>query len=208
MPVLQPYRNCGQSQDSVNVGKVSWKPGTMVYPAPAVLVSCGNVEAGNANLITVAWTGTICTNPAMLSISLRPQRHSYGIIAQDMQFTVNLTTAQMAVATDLCGVKSGKDHDKFALTGLTPLPGVMNTCCMVGESPLSIECAVKSILHLGTHDMFIADVVNLVADDRYIDPVSGAFDLKAADLMAYSHGKYYALGEQLGFFGFSVKKKK
>ena len=189
-------------------GKICWKPGTMVYPAPAVLVSCGSVENGDANMLTVAWTGTICTNPAMLYISLRPERHSYGIIVRDMEFTVNLTTARMARATDWCGVRSGRDHNKFERTGLTPLAGIANMCCMVAESPLSIECRVKEIMHLGSHDMFIAEVVNVVADSQYIDPETGAFNLRDAGLMAYSHGKYYALGELLGHFGFSVKKKK
>jgi len=188
-------------------GKVSWKPGTMVYPAPAVLVSCGSSRA-EANMFTVAWIGTVCTNPAMLSISVRPERHSYDIIRREMQFTVNLTTEAMVRATDWCGVRSGRDYDKFAETGLTPLPGVVNTCYMVGESPLSIECAVRDIVRLGSHDMFIAEVVNLVADERFIDPVTGTFDLAAAHLVAYSHGKYYALGEQIGSFGFSVRKKK
>ncbi len=187
--------------------KVSWKPGTMVYPAPAVLVSCGSTREV-ANMFTVAWVGTICTNPAMLSISVRPERHSYDIIRREMQFTVNLTTEAMVRATDWCGVRSGRDYDKFAQTGLTPLPGVVNSCYMIAESPLSIECAVTDIIHLGSHDMFIAKVVNLVADERYIDPETGRFDLAAAGLMAYSHGKYYKLGEQIGSFGFSVRKKK
>lgn len=179
----------------------------MVYPAPAVLVSCGSTRQ-LANMFTVAWTGTICTNPAMLSISVRPERHSYPIICSEMQFTVNLTTAAMARATDWCGVRSGRDYDKWAETGLTPVPGVMNTCFYVGESPLAIECRVKEIVHLGSHDMFIAEVLDVLADDRYIDPATGAFDMQAAGLMAYVHGGYFALGEKLGHFGFSVKKTK
>lgn len=159
-------------------------------------------------MFTVAWIGTVCTNPAMLSISVRPERHSYDIIRREMQFTVNLTTESMVRATDWCGVRSGRDYDKFAETGLTPLPGVVNSCYMVGESPLSIECAVRDIIHLGSHDMFIAEVVNLVADERFIDPETGTFDMAAARLVAYSHGKYYALGQQIGSFGFSVRKKK
>lgn len=189
------------------MGKVSWKPGTMVYPAPAALISCGSTP-DCFNLLTVAWLGTICTNPPMLSISLRPERYSYDIIKREMQFTVNLTTADMVRATDWCGVKSGRDFDKFAQTGLTPLPGIENTCCMVGESPLSIECAVQDIMHLGSHDMFIARVVNVVADDRYIDPETGVFDMESAGLMSYIHGKYYAQGQRIGSFGFSVRKKK
>lgn len=179
----------------------------MVYPAPAVLVSCGSSRK-EANLITIAWAGTICTNPAMLSISVRPERHSYDIIKREMQFTVNLTTADMARATDWCGVKSGRDFDKWSETGLTPVPGVNNSCFYVKESPLAIECRVKDIIELGSHHMFIAEVLGVLADEKYIDPETGAFDLAAAGLMAYSHGAYYALGDKLGRFGFSVMKKK
>lgn len=190
------------------MGKICWKPGTMVYPVPAALISCGSVDRGNANIITVAWIGTICTNPAMISISLRPERFSYSIISEDMEFTVNLTTRDIIKAVDWCGVRSGRDYDKFKETGLTPLHGIMNQCCMIGESPLSLECRVKEILHLGSHDMFISEVINVVADDRFIDKETGAFNLQEADLVAFSHGKYYALGELLGSFGFSVKKSK
>ncbi len=179
----------------------------MVYPAPAVLVSCGSSRK-EANLITIAWAGTICTNPAMLSISVRPERHSYDIIKREMQFTVNLTTADMARATDWCGVKSGRDFDKWSETGLTLVPGVNNSCFYVKESPLAIECRVKDIIELGSHHMFIAEVLGVLADEKYIDPETGAFDLAAAGLMAYSHGAYYALGDKLGRFGFSVMKKK
>ena len=179
----------------------------MVYPAPAVLVSCGSTRK-EANLLTVAWTGTVCTNPAMLSISVRPERHSHGIICREMQFTVNLTTAAMARATDWCGVRSGRDYDKWRETGLTPVPGVANTCFYVAESPLAIECRVKDIIHLGSHDLFLAEVLGLLADEQYIDPETGAFDMARAGLMAYVHGGYFALGEKLGHFGFSVRKKK
>ena len=187
--------------------KVSWKPGTMVYPLPAALVSCGSSPEEH-NLITVAWTGTICTQPAMLYISVRPERHSYGIIKSNMEFTLCLTTADMAKAVDWCGVKSGRDFDKWRETGLTKVPGHTVRCPMVGESPLCIECRVKTIMSLGSHDMFVAEVLNVVADDRYIDPVSGHFDLVSSGLMAYCHGGYYSLGEKLGKFGFSVEKKK
>jgi len=186
--------------------KQSWKPGTMLNPLPAVLVSCG--DASRSNLITVAWTGTICTNPPMLYISVRPERFSYGLIRERMEFTVNLTTAAMDRATDWCGVRSGRDYDKWAETGLTPVPGVAVGCPAVGESPLSIECRVKEIVSLGSHDMFIADVVNVLADDAYIDPATGAFDLARANLLQYAHGNYYATGDHLGRFGFSVRKKK
>ena len=187
--------------------KQSWKPGTMVYPLPAALVSCGR-SGGKTNLLTVAWTGTICTNPPMLYISVRPERYSYGLIRETMEFTVNLTTAAMARATDWCGVRSGRDYDKWAETGLTPVPGVKVGCPSVAESPLSIECRVKEIMSLGSHDMFIADVLNVLADEHYIDSETGAFDLAASGLMAYSHGGYYPLGEKIGGFGFSVRKKK
>lgn len=187
--------------------KQSWKPGTMVYPLPAALVSCGTFD-GESNMLTVAWTGTICTNPPMLYISVRPERYSYEIIRRQMEFTVNLTTAAMARATDWCGVRSGRDYDKWAETGLTRERGVKVSCPAIAESPLSIECRVKEIISLGSHDMFIADVLNVMADERYIDPETGAFDLAASGLIAYSHGGYYPLGEKIGGFGFSVKKKK
>ncbi len=185
--------------------KVSWKPGTMVYPIPAVLVSCG-VTDETRNLITVAWTGTVCTNPPMLYISVRPERHSYNIIKEQREFTVCLTTAAMARATDWCGVKSGRDVDKWEATGLTPVHGEKVGCPYIAESPLCIECRVKEVVPLGSHDMFMADVVNVIADDRYIDPATGRFDLAASGLMAYSHGHYYRLGECLGKFGFSVER--
>lgn len=189
------------------MAKISWKPGTMIYPLPAVLVSCGSLEKGNANIVTVAWTGTICTNPPMLYISLRPERYSYDIIKSEMQFTVNLTTSAMVRDTDWAGVRSGRDYNKFKETELTPIPGVINQCCMIEQSPLSIECKVKEIMHLGSHDMFIADVINVVADDKYLEPDTGRFNLEAANLMTYSHGKYYELGNLIGSFGFSVKKE-
>ncbi len=179
----------------------------MVYPLPAALVSCGDYD-GESNLLTVAWTGTICTNPPMLYISIRPERYSYDIIRRHMEFTVNLSTAEMAHVTDWCGVKSGRDFDKWAETGLTREKGVKVSCPAIAESPLSIECRVKQIMSLGSHDMFIADVLNVMADDRLIDPETGAFDLASSGLMAYAHGGYYPLGAKIGGFGFSVRKKK
>lgn len=186
--------------------KQNWKPGTLLYPLPAVLVSCGN--SLRSNLFTVAWTGTICTNPPMLYISVRPERFSYGLIKENMQFTVNLTTADMAHATDFCGVRSGRDTDKWAATGLHPVPGIAVECPAIEESPLSLECRVKTIMPLGSHDMFIADVVNVLADDRFMDSETGKFMLENAGLMSYNHGAYYTQGQRLGTFGFSVKKKK
>lgn len=185
--------------------KQQWKAGTMVYPVPAALVSCGNLS-GKSNLLTVAWTGTICTNPPMLYISVRPERYSYGLIKDSMEFTLNLTTADMACVTDWCGVRSGRDHDKWAETGLTPEAGINVGCPSIAQSPLSIECKVRQIVSLGSHDMFIADVVGLLADPQYINSETGAFDLQSAGLIAWSHGHYYRLGECLGKFGFSVKK--
>lgn len=178
----------------------------MVYPLPAAIVSCGDSQ--ESNILTVAWTGTVCTNPPMLYISVRPERYSYELIRRHMAFTVNLTTAAMARATDLAGVRSGRDCDKWELCGLTSIPGVANDCPLVAESPLSIECRVKEITHLGSHDMFLADVVNVIADDRYIDAATGSFDLNRAGIMAYCHGGYFALGDKLGKFGFSVAKNK
>lgn len=186
--------------------KLSWKPGTMLNPLPAVLVTCG--DSRSSNLITIAWTGTICTNPPMLYISVRPERFSYNLIKDNMEFTVNLTTADMARATDYCGVRSGSDHDKWKECGLTPEPGQAVRCPSIKESPLCIECRVKQIVHLGSHDMFIAEVANVLADEQYIDPATGAFDLAKANLLSYSHGKYFDTGNYLGHFGFSVKKKK
>lgn len=187
------------------MAKVSWKPGTMIYPLPAVIVTCGTME--RSNMLTVAWTGTICTNPPMCYISVRPERYSYPMIKERMEFTINLTTASMARATDWVGVRSGADYDKWQETGLTPMQGEKVACPYIAESPLAIECRVKEIVKLGSHDMFIADVVNVLAEDTLIDPVTGAFDLGAAGLLNYSHGHYFGQGEPLGRFGWSVKKK-
>ena len=185
--------------------KQNWKPGTMIYPLPAALVSCG--AGSRSNLLTVAWTGTVCTNPPMCYISLRPERYSHELIMESMEFTINLTTAAIARATDWAGVRSGRDCDKWAMSGLTPEPGEKVACPSVMESPLSIECRVKEVMRLGSHDMFLSDVVNVRADEALIDPATGAFDLEKAGLMSYSHGAYYAQGSKLGRFGFSVKKK-
>ena len=185
---------------------IEWKPGTMVYPVPAALVSCGSTPE-TRNLITVAWTGTICTNPAMLYISLNPIRHSYGIIRDEMQFTLNLTTEAMARATDWAGVRSGAEYDKWKETGLTPEPGVMVKSPTIAESPLAIECRVKEVMSLGSHDMFLADVLNVRPNPALIDPETGKFDLAASRPLVYLHGEYYGIGDLLGHFGFSVRKK-
>lgn len=188
------------------MAKQSWKPGTMIYPVPAILVTCGS-SVDDSNMITVAWTGTICSDPPMCYISVRKSRHSYDIIKQNMEFTLNLTTEAMAHATDWAGVRSGKDYNKWKETGLTPVKGEKVSCPYIEESPLSIECRVKEVISLGTHDMFIADVVNILADESLIDSETGAFHLSKAHLIAYSHGAYYKLGEEIGRFGWTVKKK-
>lgn len=179
----------------------------MIYPLPVVLVSCGEREE-EYNLVTVAWTGTVCTDPPMCYISLRRERHSYDIIRRTGEFVINLTTEELARATDWCGVKSGRDYDKFREMGLTPAPGAAVKAPVVAEAPLSIECRVRQILPLGSHDMFLAEVVNVQADDRYIDPETGRFSLEAARPIVYSHGNYFRLGELLGHFGWSVRRKK
>ena len=186
---------------------VSWKPGTMIYPLPAVLISCGSSEE-DYNLITISWVGTICTNPPMCYISVRPERHSYDIIKKNMEFVINLTNEDMAYATDWCGVKSGKDFNKFAEMKLTPLKAEKVSAPIIKESPLCIECKVKEIIKLGSHDMFIAEVVNVQANAKYIDTETDTFDLAKARLIAYSHGHYYKLGEEIGKFGWTVQKKK
>ena len=187
--------------------KQSWKAGTMIYPLPAVLVSCGDTPE-EYNIFTVAWTGTVCTSPPMCYISVRPERHSYDIIKRTGEFVINLTTADMARAVDWCGVRSGRDYDKFAETGLTPVASAVVKAPAVGESPVSIECRVREVVRLGSHDMFLAEVVNVLADESLFDSETDAFMLDKAGLMNYSHGQYFSQGEPLGRFGFSVKKKK
>lgn len=185
---------------------VSWKPGTLIYPLPAALISCGN-NPEEYNLLTVSWMGTICSNPPMCYISIRKERHSYNLIKNSGEFVINLTNEDMAYATDWCGVKSGKDFNKFAEMKLTPVKGEMVNAPIVNESPLCIECRVKEIIPLGSHDMFIADVVNVQADSEYFDPKTDTFRLSDAKLIAYSHGHYYKLGEEIGKFGWTVQKK-
>ena len=190
-----------------NYKKQQWKPGTLIYPLPAVLISCGETEE-EYNMLTVAWVGTICTNPAMCYISVRPERHSYDIIKRTKSFVINLTNEDMARATDWCGVRSGKDYNKFKEMCLTPQKAQKVAAPIVLESPLSIECEVIEIKELGSHHMFIANVVNVQADERYIDPVTDEFRLSDAKLIAYSHGHYYKLGDEIGKFGWSVRKNK
>ena len=186
--------------------KESWKPGTLIYPLPAVLVICG-ATPDEYNLLTVAWTGTVCTDPPMCYVSVRPERHSYGIIRRTGEFVINLTTRGLARAADWCGVRSGRDYDKFREMGLTPGKALKVAAPIVEESPVSIECRVRQVLELGTHDMFLAEVVAVQVDADYIDPATGRFCLERACPIVYSHGEYFALGEALGHFGWSVRKK-
>lgn len=186
--------------------KQDWKPGTMIYPVPAIMVSCGSND-DEYNIFTASWVGTICTNPAMCYVSIRPERHSYDIIKRNMEFVLNITTEELAYATDWCGVRSGKDYNKFEEMGLTAGKATMVQAPVIEESPLNIECRVKEIISLGSHDMFIADVLNVKADEKYIDTETGKFHLDEAHPIAYSHGQYFTLGEKLGGFGWSVKKK-
>ena len=187
------------------MGKVSWKSGTFIYPIPAVMVSCGDME--KSNIITVAWTGILNTNPATVYISVRPTRYSYNIIKETKEFAINLTTTNLARATDWCGVKTGAKFDKFKEMNLHKEKANFINCPLIKESPVSIECKVKEIKNLGSHHMFIADVLSIDADDKYIDE-NGAFDISKCDLIAYANGGYYALGKKVGKFGYSVQKKK
>ncbi|MBO5070474.1 MAG: flavin reductase family protein [Roseburia sp.] len=198
------------------MAKQFWKPGNMLYPLPAVMISCqypneSDPECikpelqGKPNIITVAWAGTVCTNPPMLSISVRPERYSYHMIEKSGEFVVNLTTESLIRATDYCGVRSGRDVDKFKEMHLTPQPSLHIKAPGIAESPVNIECRVREIKPLGSHTLFLADVVGVTIDDVYLT-VGGKFDLNAAGLITYSHGEYFLLGKKLGTFGYSVKK--
>lgn len=188
------------------MAKQFWKPGNMVYPLPAVMVSCQD-EKGFANIITIAWTGTICTNPAMLYISVRPERYSYSIIKSTGEFVINLTTKELIKAVDYCGVRSGRDVDKFKEMNLTAKKAnQLNYAPIIEEAPVNIECKVKEIMPLGSHHMFIAEVVGVNIEDTYLNE-NGKFELNHSNLIIYSHGEYYGLGELLGSFGYSVRKK-
>ena len=189
------------------MAKQTWKAGNMIYPLPAVMVSCGDKE-GNSNILTIAWTGTICTNPAMLYISVRPERHSYNMIKETGEFVVNLTTESLVKQTDYCGVKSGRDVDKFKETKLTRgKANALQYAPTIEESPVNIECKVEKIEELGSHHMFIARVVSVQVDESYMNE-TGKFCLNETGLIAYSHGEYLTLGKPLGTFGYSIKKKK
>ena len=185
--------------------KTVWKPGTMLYPLPPVMVTCGTME--NPNALTVAWTGIVCSDPAMTYISVRPSRFSHELIKNNKEFVINLTTAKMLKAADFCGVKSGRDLNKIKETGLTLLPCKKVKAPLIEQSPLSLECRVTEIKPLGSHDLFLAEIVAVHVDDELLD-ADGRFELEKSGLVAFCHGAYYALGGKLGSFGFSVEKKK
>ena len=187
------------------MSKTMWKPGTFIYPVPAVMVSCGSME--KSNILTVAWTGIINTNPPMVYISVRPTRYSYNLIKKQKEFVINLTNEKLVRATDWCGVKSGAKFDKFKEMNLHKEKANFVKCPLIKESPVSIECKLKEIKELGSHHMFIAEVLAINADEKYIDE-KGAFNISKCNLIAYSNGSYYQLGKKLGKFGFSVQKKK
>lgn len=187
------------------MGKQHWKPGNMLNPVPVVMVSVTDKD-GRSNIITVAWAGTVCTNPPMVSISVRPSRYSYKMIEDTGEFVINLTNESLVKACDYCGVVSGRDVDKFKKTGLTPIPMEHVRAMGIGESPVNMECRVTEKRELGSHTMFIAEVVGVTVDDSYMDE-TGKFHINESGLVMYSHGEYFALGKNLGKFGFSVKKK-
>ena len=187
------------------MGKQHWKPGNMLNPVPAVMVSVTDKE-GKSNIITVAWAGTVCTNPPMVSISVRPSRYSYQILEETGEFVINLTNESLVKACDYCGVVSGRDVDKFAKTGLTPIPMEHVHAMGIDESPVNLECKITEKRELGSHTMFIAEVVGVTVDDQYMDE-NGKFHINESGLVMYSHGEYFALGKKLGKFGYSVKKK-
>lgn len=185
--------------------KIQWKPGTLLSPVPAVLVSCGTVES--PNVLTIGWTGIVSSAPPKTYVSIRPSRYSHDIIKNSGEFVINLTNKPLLKATDFCGVKSGKDCDKFALCGITAAESFVVSAPSVAESPVSIECKVTDIIELGSHDMFLADIVSVAVDEQYVSE-SGKLYLDKVELIAYSHGEYFELGKRLGSFGYSVRKKK
>jgi flavin reductase (DIM6/NTAB) family NADH-FMN oxidoreductase RutF len=194
-------------QKFVAMSKVVWKPGTMIYPLPAVMVSCGSVPE-EYNIITISWTGTICTDPAMCYISVRPGRYSYEIIRKNGEYVINLTTRDLAYATDWCGVKSGAKHRKFEEMKLTPVPASKVKAPLIQESPVNLECVVREIKELGSHHMFISEIIAVNADEALVDNKTGLFRLNDSFPICYSHGKYYETGRLIGKFGYSVEKKK
>ena len=193
------------NKNSTGNGRMLWKPGNMVYPVPAVMVTAADRE-GKSNIITIAWTGTVCTNPPMAYISVRPERYSYGMLKETGEFVINLTTEKLVRATDYFGVKSGRDTDKWKETGLTPIPAQEVNVPLIKESPVNIECRVSEIRELGSHHMFLARVVAVDVDEAYLNE-QGRFELQKAAPIVYSHGEYYGLSSLLGTFGYSVRKK-
>ena len=187
------------------MSKIMWKPGTFIYPIPAVLVSCGDME--KSNIMTVAWTGIINTNPAIVYISVRPERYSYGLIKENNQFVINLTNERLAYATDWCGVRSGAKYDKFKEMKLTKEEANFVKCPMIKQSPVSVECEVIEEKNYGSHVQFVAKVLAINADKKYVDE-NGSFDISKCNLISYSNGGYYTQGRKIGKFGFSVKKSK
>ena len=188
------------------MGKELWKPGNMLYPLPVVMVSCKRPQE-RPNIITLAWAGTICSDPAMVSVSIRKERYSYDIIRDTGEFVVNLVNRDIVFATDYCGVKSGRDVDKYKEMNLTPLASKHIQSPGIAESPVNLECRVKDIISLGSHDMFLGEVLGVTVDNAYMNE-SGKFELNSTGLVTYSHGEYFELGEKLGKFGYSVEKKK
>ena len=186
------------------MGKISWKPGTMLAPVPPALISCGTME--KPNVMTAAWTGILCTQPPQVYISLRPERYSHQIISETKEFVINVPCLKIAKAVDICGVKSGRNTDKFKLTGLTTEPCKTIQAPQITQSPISLECKVRQIIHLGSHDMFLADITNVNIQEEFINK-QNALDLEKAGLLAYAHGFYYTLGKKIGKFGWSVEKK-
>ena len=186
--------------------KVSWKPGTLLTPVPAVMVSCGE-SPETYNIITIAWTGIVNSKPPMTYISIRPERHSHHIIKETGEFVINITTRHLAKATDWCGVKSGKEFNKFEEMKLTPEPSAKVKCPAIAESPLTLECKVTEIKNLGSHDMFLAEIIAVNADEKYINKDTGEFQIEFSDPITYMHGNYYNVGKRIGKFGFSVMKK-
>lgn len=187
------------------MSKIQWKGSTLLAPVPAALVSCGTME--NPNALTVAWTGITCSDPPMTYISVRPERYSYEIIKNSGEFVINLTTGAMARATDFCGVRSGREMDKLAAAGLTAEPANGVSAPVITQSPLSLECKVRQIIPLGSHDMFLAEIVAVDVEEKLLDE-AGKLRLEKAGLMAYSHGEYFAMGKKIGSFGYSVRKKR
>ncbi len=188
------------------MAKQHWKPGNLLYPLPVVMVSCQR-EGERPNIITLAWAGTVCSDPPMVSVSIRKERYSHAIVKETGEFVINLVTKDLTYATDYCGVRSGRDVDKYKEMHLMPLPSETVKAPGIAESPVNLECKVKQVLELGSHDMFVAEITGVTVEDSYIDE-KGKFHLNDTDLTAYSHGEYFSLGKKLGKFGYSVEKKR